>query len=252
MGLLEKEDVQSPKEKMLQLIAAEGIEVEESFNLSVESPFCGGYLKERFFYSFSNEEGHKGIFNQPKSIFSIVVPKFTDLTEKEQAIDLSFVLALIRLLKEKRWTDIFTRDSYIVASFAWKKAENICMEEGIISNPKKIFGMSFCKDEVFKERKKQSLHESLEPCLFFLKRVMKLCKLLLATYISSWSIALFIWTLHSSGAIAYFPFLNDEEFARQTLEGQQIAGLANSFFLLLFCFYITIFSFKILVYNMKR
>ncbi|MBU4643165.1 hypothetical protein [Bacillus toyonensis] len=252
MDLLKESYVESPKEKMLQLIAAEGIEVEESFNLSVESPFCGGYLKERLFYSFSNEEDRKGIFIQPKSIFSIVVPKFTDLTEKEQAIDLSFVLALIRLLKEKRWTNIFARDSYAVASFAWKRAEKICMEEGIISNPKKIFGMSFFKDEIFKERKKQSLHESLEPCLFFLKRVMNLCKLLLATYISSWSIALFIWTLHSSGAIAYFPFLNDERFARQTLEGQQIAGFANSFFLLLFSLYIVIFIFKSLVYSMKR
>uniref|UniRef100_UPI003F497230 hypothetical protein n=1 Tax=Bacillus multifaciens TaxID=3068506 RepID=UPI003F497230 len=252
MDLLEKEDVKSPKEKMLKLIAAEGIEIEESFNLSVESPLCGGYLKERVYFNTVDVVSHSGTLISQKSVFTIVVPKFTDLTEKEQAIDLSFALALLKLLKEKRWTDIFSRNSYTVAYFAWKKAEKICMEEEIISNPKKKLKIFSCKDQVFTARKKQSLYESLEPSLFFMKRVVKLFKGLLAVYIYSWVFSLFIWALHSSGAILYFPFLNDEEFARQTLEGQQIAAFANSFFLFLLWVYIFVFIFKNFIFSMKR
>ncbi|MEK7019794.1 hypothetical protein [Bacillus sp. FSL R9-9410] len=225
MGLLEKEDVQSPKEKILRLIDAEGIVVEESFNLSIARPFLASHLMETT-YSYEN--------GKIDSVYTILVPKFTDLTEKEQAIDLSFVLALYRLRKEKRWTKLFVLNSFVLTKLAWKKAEKICKENGIIPEVEKFLKLFRSKDWDFEERKKLVLYESLIPfktLYTWLKSVVKI-------YLFSWIFVLFIWALHSSGAIMYFPFSNNLFGGIEQMNGHDIAAMSSSLFMMGITFYI--------------
>ncbi|MGH1053114.1 hypothetical protein [Bacillus cytotoxicus] len=124
---IKKQD--SPKERILTLIKNEGINVRESFNLSLFYPNVGGNLEEKVCL-----DEFAVMTNSSKAITSVLVPKFTDMNEKEQAIDLAYLLAVYMVRKEKKWLRMFSLNSYITSRIAWKKAEEICIEQKLLNH----------------------------------------------------------------------------------------------------------------------
>lgn len=214
MKLLQEEEIKSPKERILNLMLGEGIEVEESFSFSLNQPATGGYLKGM--YDLEGEQ-HPHI---------LIVPQFTDLNEKVQAIDLAYLWGHHLLLKDKPWwLEIFHPDSYLVKKLAWKKAKEICIKQGIIGMPQKIFKFFEVNDLEFEKRKKLSLNHSYRPLFDGLKIVSQVSSLLLSLYLRVLIILLVIWGLQFSGAMQHIPF-------RTIIFSEKLFGVGNEYYVL--------------------
>lgn len=211
---MSQEEVQLPKGKILDLILKEGVEIEESFSFSLNHPYTGGYLKGMY-----DLEGKR----HP---YTLIVPKFTDLNEKEQAIDLAYLWGHHLLMKDKPWwLEIFHPDSYLVKKLAWKKAKEICIKQEIIKVPEKTFVFFEVDDPTFEERKQLSLSYSYRPLFDGIKIVGEFSRVLVSLYLRILMLLLVIWGLQFSGAMQHIPF-------RTIIFSEKLFGLGNEYYVL--------------------
>ncbi len=252
MKLSQKEELHSPKEKILSLMVEEGIEIKESFSFSLTQPFTGGYLKGIHEH---NAEEVSMIFKGERNPYTLIVPKFTDLNEKEQAIDLAYLWGHHLLMSDKPWwLEVFHPDSYLVKKLGWRKAKEICLKQEIIEVPKKCFKFFEVNDQEFKKRRQLSLSKSYRPLLDGLKIVGRFSRLLVSLYLRTLMILLVIWGLQFSGAIQYIPFktivFSEKLFGigneHYVLSGQEIINVSSSLYLIVLITYVLFESFKAL------
>ncbi|MCR6856567.1 hypothetical protein CN432_09565 [Bacillus thuringiensis] len=246
----QKKEMQSPKEKILSLMVEEGIEIKESFSFSLIRPFTAGYLKGMY----DLEEKCRG-YGVERNSNTLIVPQFTDLNEKEQAIDLAYLWGHHLLMNNKSWwLEVFHPDSYLIKKLGWRKAKEICIKQGIIEVPRKSFKFFEVNDLDFESRKKLSLNHSYRPLFDGLKILGRFSRVLVSVYLRILMILLIIWGLQFSGAMQYIPFktivfsekLFGIENEHYVLSGQEIIDVSGSLYLIVLITYILFEGFKAL------
>lgn len=120
----------TPKEKILQRIAEKEIHIKESFIHSVLSVEMGGLTGYQFGGDSQSDKGEKysGV---------ITIPKFSDANDTVQVIDLAWALAGYELYicqkkRVKIIAELLGNQSYFYQKILWKKAEEICVQEGFM------------------------------------------------------------------------------------------------------------------------
>ncbi|TKI79803.1 hypothetical protein [Bacillus mycoides] len=249
----QKEEIQSPKEKILSLMVEEGVEIEESFTFSLIQPFTGGYLKG--IHEFGEM---KRVHEGERNPYRLIVPQFTDLNEKAQAIDIAYLWGQYLLMKDKPWwLEIFHSDSYLVKKLGWRKAKEICIKQEIIEAPRKCLKFLEINDQEFEERMKLSLSESHRPFFDGIKIVGRFSSLLFNLYLRCLIILLVIWGLQFSGAMQHIP-LKTTIFSEglfgignqyYVLSGQEIISVSGSLYLAVLITYMLFEGFK---YTLER
>ncbi|MDM5254272.1 hypothetical protein [Bacillus toyonensis] len=248
--MLQIEEIQSPREKILSLIAEEGIKIKESFTFSLVHPFTGGCLN-----GIHDFEGMQRNSKGERSPFTLIVPQFTDLDEKEQAIDLAYLWGHYLLMKDKPWwLEIFHTESYLVKKLGWRKAKEICLKQEVIEAPRKCFKFFEVNDQEFEKRRNLSLSGSNRPLLDGIKIIGRFSGLLFNIYLRILMILLVVWGLQFSGAMQYIPFksfvfserllgIGNEHYV---LSGQEIISVSSSLYLVVLMCYMIFEVFKAL------